>query len=122
MVGEAGELLANFSLSDFRALLPEHFGVLALPVAVSPPLRCSWTALRMRVASRGMLLAARELHTHQESRLQATQLRHCEPCPHPSALAVMSSHDWALNGLTNSMSTVIVLAALLHSSAGARRA
>lgn len=33
VVSEGGELIANLSISDFRAITPEMFGVLALPVA-----------------------------------------------------------------------------------------
>lgn len=33
VVSDSGELIANLSISDLRALTSEHFGVLALPVA-----------------------------------------------------------------------------------------
>lgn len=33
VVSDAGELIANLSISDLRALTSEHFGVMALPVA-----------------------------------------------------------------------------------------
>lgn len=33
MVSDSGQLIANLSISDLRALTSEHFGVLALPVA-----------------------------------------------------------------------------------------
>jgi len=57
VVGEAGELLANFSVSDFRSLSPEHLGVLALPVAVIEPSTFPW---------RTMLVISEQSHVHPE--------------------------------------------------------